>query len=361
MLNKIGWLGFVLLGVFAYAYLSFNPINEPKILDPPLKTLAQNNGIELGNHAIYTRIQEPAYKNILVSQHSFVLLDNTPNWHFNGYDLRPAKDKYDFSEMDELVSFAKKNNMEMQAHHLLWGEQKWLPDWLKNGNYSKQELDAIIKDHIYTVAGRYKGQIREWTVINEPFTRAEHLYGLNDWWADNTGSQEYIDKAFIWAHEADPNAKLLINDFNTEYDNKISDAMYDYVKSAKKRGIPIDGAGFQMHIDGSNPPKRQEVVDNFKRFADLGVGVYVTEFDVNMADVKANYNKKAEIEAGIYYDMIKACIDSHVCKSFAFLGITDKETWYNYMGIKQPMPLMFDENYTPKPAYFSVYKALSSN
>ena len=117
MLNKIGWLGFVLLGVFAYAYLSFNPINEPKILDPPLKTLAQNNGIELGNHAIYTRIKEPAYKNILVSQHSFVLLDNTPNWHFNGYDLRPAKDKYDFSEMDELVSFAKKNNMEMQAHH----------------------------------------------------------------------------------------------------------------------------------------------------------------------------------------------------------------------------------------------------
>lgn len=359
MIHKFGWVAFLILGIFAFTYLTLHPVKDSKIIDPPLKTLGASNGIEIGNHAIYTRIREPNYKKILTTQDSFVLLDNTPNWHFNGYDLRPARDKYDFSQMDELVRFAQKNDMQIQAHHLLWGEQKWLPDWLKNGNYSKDELDAIIKDHIDTVAGRYKGQIREWTVVNEPFTRAKHLYNLNDWWADNTGSQDYIDKAFIWARQADPTAKLLINDFNTESKNEISDAMYNYVKSAKERGVPIDGVGFQMHIDGSNPPKRQDVIDNFKRFSDLGVGIYVTEFDVNMADVRGTYTQKADKEADIYYEMVKACVDSQVCKSFAFLGITDKETWYNYMGLTQPMPLMFDEYYLPKPAYFAVHKALS--
>lgn len=326
---------------------------------PSLKELAKNHGVELGNHAIYTRIDEPAYDDILKTQHDFVILDNTPNWHFNGYDLRPARDRYDFSQLDSVVHYAEMRNLPMRLQHLLWGEEKWLPGWLKNGKYTKDQLYGIIDDHIRTVMARYKGKIREYTVVNEAFTRGMHLYNLRDWWADGVGStSEYIDHAFMTARAADPSAKLILNDFGNEKQSEVSDAMYEYIKGAKARGVPIDGVGMQMHIGGGNPPKKEDVIWNMKRFADLGVAVYVTEFDVNMGDVEGSYEEKADKQKTIYHDMMRACIESKVCKSFTMLGITDKETWYNYMNVTTPMPLMFNERYEPKPAYYGLRDAL---
>lgn len=133
----------------------------------------------------------------------------------------------------------------------------------------------------------------------------------------------------------------------------------DYIKSARARGIPIDAIGMQMHIDGAHPPVKDEVAANMKRFADLGVEVYVTEFDVNMNDVKADAQDKNKIQENIYYEMMRACIESKVCNSFAYLGITDSETWYNHIGLKDPRPLMFDKKYRPKPAFYGVRTALS--
>jgi endo-1,4-beta-xylanase len=246
----------------------------------------------------------------------------------------------------------------MQAHHYLWGEEKWLPKWLKEGKYTKEQLFEVMHDHISQVGGRYKGKIQEWTVVNEAFTREQHVYGLNDWWADATGGHEYIDQAFIWARQADPNSKLILNDFNNEGINEISNKMYEYIKGAKARGIPIDAIGMQMHIEGTHPPTKDEVISNMKRFKDLGVAVYVTEFDVNMDNVKADGPEKDIIEGDIYYEMLRACIESEACNSFSILGITDKETWYNYMGLKDPRPLPFNAQYEPKPAYWGIRRAL---
>ncbi len=262
--------------------------------------------------------------------------------------------------MDEVVSFAKQHQMAVQAHHYLWGEEKWLPEWLKQGNYSKQQLLEIIQDHIMTVGKRYSGHIQEWTVVNEAFTRGQHYYDLRDWWGDHLGNdqQAYLDQSFIWARQADPKAKLILNDFANEGINDISNAMYDYVKTAKARSVPIDGLGMQMHIDGAHPPTKDEVISNMKRFGALGIQVYVTEFDVNMHDLKVSNKDKDQIAANIYYEMMRACIESKVCHSFAILGITDKETWYNYLGLADARPLPFDHNYRPKPAFFSLRHAL---
>jgi endo-1,4-beta-xylanase len=352
----------VALGVVYFAVIPhFQQVTHLKgpLSTPSLKELAKKKGIELGNHAIYVRVNEPAYDEILKTQHDFVILDNSPNWHFNGYDLRPAKDKYDFSQLDYLMNYAEKRSMPVRLQHLLWGEEKWLPNWLTNGHYTKEQLDKIIDDHIQTVMSRYKGRIREYTVVNEAFTRGEHLYNLRDWWADATGSREYIDRAFMDARAADPNAVLILNDFGNDTKNSVSDAMYDYIKDAKARGVPIDGIGMQMHIGGANPPKKEDVIWNMNRFAELGVKVYVTELDVNMADVKGTYDEKAEKQGVIYHDMMRACIESTDCRSFTMLGITDKETWYNYMNLHEPMPLMFNERYEPKPAYYGLRAALS--
>lgn len=331
---------------------------SPTLPEPALKDLATARDIQLGNFAILSRLGEKPYTDILTSQFNVALLDNTPNWHFTNYDLRPGPNSYDFSQLDQAYAYAEANHMAVQAHHLVWGEQKWLPDWLKNGHYSRQQLLQIMHDHIMTVASRYKGRTQEWTVVNEAFSRAQHVFGLDDWWADNTGGQAYIDDAFRWAHEADPQAKLIINDFNNETENNISDAMYNYIKGAKARGVPIDGIGMQMHIDGTHPPKKDDVSDNMERFAALGVQVYVTEFDVNMHDLQANPKSRNNVEANIYYEMMRACIESRVCHSFSILGITDKETWYNYIGLTDAAPLMFDKHYKPKPAFYAFRQAL---
>ncbi|HET9098703.1 MAG TPA: endo-1,4-beta-xylanase [Candidatus Saccharimonadales bacterium] len=327
---------------------------------PPLKTLAARHSIELGNFAISTYLNNPRYSNILTSQFNLALIDNTPNWYFTDGGLRPGPNTYNFKTMDQIVSFAESHHMRIQAHHLVWGEEKWLPDWLKNGHYTPAQLLSIMHSDISTVVGNYKGRIQEWSVVNEAFTRQQHIYGLHDWWADNIGSPNYIDDAFIWAHQADPAAVLILNDFDNEHFNPVSDAMYNYIKAAKARGVPIDGIGMQMHIDGTHPPDVNEVIQNMQRFGELGVQVYITEFDVNMSAVPAPDNVRDNIEAGIYYNMMRACIEAGDCHSFSELGITDRETWYNYMGptTADARPLMFDYNFRPKPAYYAFRNAL---
>lgn len=332
----------------------------PELPQPALKELSAKHGIQIGNFAMLGKINEDPYRDILTSQFDFALADNTPNWHFTDHDLRPGPNSYDYKQLDKVYAFAEQHNMPVQAHHYVWGEEKWLPDWLLKGNYSPEQLKELMHQHIMNVGGHYKGRTREWTVVNEAFTRNLHIFGLRDWWADHTGGTSYIDDAFKWAREADPDSKLLLNDFNNEGKNDVSDAMYSYVKGAKARGIPIDGIGMQMHIDGSHPPTKEEVISNMQRFGELGLDVYVTEFDVNMADVPASLEEKQNIEGKIYYEMMRACIESKVCHSFAILGITDNETWYNYMGLKnEASPLPFDRKYQPKPAFFSLRDALS--
>lgn len=342
----------------AWVAQSNKPLATPELPQPPLKELAAQHGVQLGNHAILNRIGEKPYNDILTQQFNLALADNTPNWYFTDGGMRPTRDTYNFKHMDQVMEYAERNHMPVQAHHFVWGEEKWLPDWLKNGNYNKEQLLDIIHDHIQTVGSKYAGRVQEWTVVNEAFTRAEHPFGLHDWWADHTGDQEYIDKSFIWARQADPHAKLILNDLNNESYTTISDTMYNYIKDAKARGVPIDGIGMQMHIDGSHPPQKDEVVKNMQRFGALGVGVYVTEFDVNMHDVKADPKDRQQIQANIYYEMMRACIESKVCKSFSILGISDRETWYNYMGFTDGDPLPFDRQYKPKPAFYSFRDAL---
>lgn len=331
----------------------------PALPEPSLKSLAASKNIQLGNFAMPKLLGEKPYSDILTSQFDLALVDNQPNWHFTDHALRPSATEFDFRRVDEVVEFAEKNKMSIQMHHYIWGEEKWLPEWLLKGNYNKQQLMELIHNHIMTMGQRYSGKVQEWTVVNEAFTRDQHLYGLNDWWADNIGDQSYIDQSFIWARQADPHSKLILNDFHNEGINDTSNRMYDYIKGALARGVPIDGIGMQMHIDGTHPPVKDEVISNMKRFGDLGLKVYVTELDVNMNDVKADQKSKDEIQAGIYYEMMRACIESEVCPSFAFLGITDKETWYNYLpGVSNPSPLLFDREYNPKPAFYSLREAL---
>jgi endo-1,4-beta-xylanase len=334
----------------------------PELPVPPLKELAERRGVQVGSFASLKYLRERPYSEILATEFEYAIIDGEPNWKFEDFTLRPSRTEFNFAHMDQVFDFADQNNMPVRVQHLLWGDDKWLPDWLKNGNYSKDELLDIIHDHISTVGEKYKGKVREYTVVNEAFSRELETGGNKDWWGERLGT-EYIDKAFVWAREADPNAILVLNDFGNETKGDISNLMYDYIKGAKSRGVPIDGLGMQMHIDGMNTPSKEEVVENMRRFADLGVKIYVTEFDVNMHSVEGSDEEKDRKQAEIYSELLKACLEvgKDVCPNFGFLGLIDRQSWYKGIGIDDADPLLFRSDYTPKPAFFAVRDALQAN
>lgn len=330
----------------------------PELPVPPMKELAERRGIQVGSFASLKYLRERPYSEILASEFEYAIIDGEPNWKFEDFTLRPSKDTYDFANMDQVFQFADENDMPVRVQHLLWGDDKWLPDWLKQGNFTNEELLAIIKDHILTVGTRYQGKVREYTVVNEAFSRKLETGGNKDWWGERLDTT-YIDSAFTWAREADPNAILILNDFGNETEGEISNLMYDYIKQAKAKGIPIDGLGMQMHIDATNAPPKDKVIANIRRFADLGVKIYITEFDVNMHNFEGGDEERDARQAVIYKELIQACVEvgPEICPNFGFLGLTDRQSWYNGIGLDDAEPLMFRDDYTPKPAFFAAREA----
>lgn len=366
LLRRI-WPYLILFAVLAGASLIFllrdkDPYRAapaPQLPTPPLHELAERRGIYLGNFASLKYLRERPYADILVSQFDHLIIDGEPNWHFEDHTLRPSREAYDFSHLDQVFDFADQHDKPVRVQHLLWGDEKWLPDWLKQGNFTNDELLAIIRDHIRTVGERYKGRVREYTVVNEAFSRRLVTGGNHDWWGERLGPQ-YIDEAFKAARQVDPDAVLILNDFGNETEGEISNLMYDYIRDAKARGIPIDGLGMQMHIDAASAPSRDEVVANMRRFADLGVKIYITEFDVNMHAIQEDKEAEDQRQAQIYKDLLGACLDvgPDVCPSFGFLGLIDRQSWYRGIGLEDANPLMFNEDYSPKPAFYAVREVL---
>ena len=331
----------------------------PQLPNPSLKALATRRGIQIGSFASLKYLRERAYTDILASEFNYAIIDGEPNWRFEDSTLRPSINEFNYTDLDSVFDFAKQNEMPVRVQHLLWGDAKWLPDWLTQGNFNREQLLDIIHTHISTIGARYKGGVREYSVVNEAFSRKLLTGDNHDWWGEKLGN-EYIDNAFVWARQADPNAVLILNDFGNETEGDISNSMYTYIENAKSRGIPVDAIGMQMHISGTNAPTKEKVVANMKRFADLGIKVYVTEFDVNMHDVKGSDKEKENRQAQIYGDMLGACLEvgPKLCPNFGFLGLIDRQSWYNGLGIHDANALMFYDDYTPKPAFYAVRATL---
>lgn len=334
-----------------YWYFS---LKAPKLPNPPLKTLAADHNINLGVRVEVKRLNTRLYPEIASSQFAMAIIDGSA--HFD--NIQPSQNKFDFTESDKIVSFAEDHGMPVQLHHLVWMDDYVLPEWFTKGNFSKEQLLDIVRNHITTIVKHYEGRVKEYTVVNEAFTEAQHIYGVRSWLADQIGyDTKYIDDYFKWAHQADPQAKLLLNDFHNETKNSVSDAMYNYLKDAKARGVPIDGIGMQLHVDASRPPKKQDVIDNMKRFGAIGVPVYVTEFDVNTNAVKGSASSKSQLDAQISYDMVRACIESKACVSFTAFGVASKNDFIKKITRANSRAYMFDSRYRPQPAFYSFRQA----
>jgi endo-1,4-beta-xylanase len=221
------------------------------------------------------------YRYVVAKEFNSLSPENQAKWEF----IHPEQGVYNFEAMDAIAKFAQRNRQEVRGHTLFWHSQN--PAWLEQGNFSKEELRAILKDHIQTVVGRYKGQVYQWDVANEIFTdgpnpvlRTGTLAEGGNIWLRELGP-EIIADAFRWAHEADPEAKLFFNDYGVENINPKSTAYYDLIQQLKAQGVPVDGFAIQGHLSTrfGFPDGLQE---NLQRFSDLGLETAITEIDVRM-------------------------------------------------------------------------------
>lgn len=314
---------------------------------PPLRSLAERCGIYIGAAVERGLLDIPDYANTLKQEFNILTTENALKFG----PVHPDPNAYSFGDADYIINFAESQGMKIRGHTLVWHQQ--LPNWITQGKYTREEWINILREHILTIVGRYKGRIYAWDVVNEAINDDGTL--RDNIWMRNIGP-EYIELAFRWAHEADPQALLFYNDYGAEGLGVKSDAVYNLVKGLLENGVPVHGVGLQMHVSVENPPAPSEVLANIKRLNDLGLVVHITEMDVRVKTPPQWEDLVRQAE--IYRDILKVCLSAGNCKAFVMWGFTDKYSWIpSYFG-GYGAALIFDESYRPKPAYYYIAEVL---
>lgn len=315
-----------------------------------LRSLAQARGIQIGAAVAAGPLRaESRYGETLAREFSILTPENAMKME----PLRPSRDRFDFDAADAIVDFAEAHGMQVRGHTLVWHQQ--LPSWLTGGDWTRDELIEILREHIVTVVGRYRGRVAAWDVVNEAVANDCRLG--DTFWLQGIGP-EYIEMAFRWAHEADPDALLFYNDYGCHGLEPKSDAVYELVSGLLERDVPIHGVGLQMHIRVGTQHRPKDVLDNLERLAELGLEVHITEIDVSI------YGDPTEQmliqQAKIYRDMMDTCLSAQNCTAFTLWGFTDRHSWIPSHFPGWGAALVFDESYHPKPAYAALREALAA-
>jgi endo-1,4-beta-xylanase len=325
-------------------------------------------------------LEEKTDETALITKHfNSISPENVLKWE----KVHPEPDRYDFELTDKYVEFGEKNNMFIIGHTLVWHHQT--PGWVfedANGKpVDRETLLKRMKEHIFTVAGRYKGRIDGWDVVNEAVGSGGRFRKTK--WLDIIG-RDFVEKAFEYAHEADPNAELYYNDYDLWIKDHRAVAVKT-VKDLKAKGIRIDAVGMQGHWSLDSPPI-EEIEATINAFAQLGVKVMITEMDVSAlpsasnvsgADIAQNIELRKELNP--YPDGLPAEMQEKLAKRYAeffslfhkhadvisrvtFWGVHDGVSWRHNWPVRgrTDYPLLFDRNLKPKPAFYSVIKVVKN-
>lgn len=318
---------------------------------------------------------DPLAKPFIVRHFNSVTPENAMKWE----RIHPEPGRYAFGLADSIVAFARSNGMAVIGHVLVWHSQT--PDWVFQdslGNpLTRDALLERLRDHIHTIMGRYKGQILGWDVVNEAVDEDGSMRRTK--WLEIIGD-DYIEKAFQYAHEADPEAELYYNDYNNEERAKRA-GVIPIIRNLLDKGIRIDGVGIQghWHLDS---PDFAIVDESIDEYASLGMKVMITEMEINVLPTPA-WLYGAEVSRTAEYrdslnpyvaglpDTIETQLTNRYAELFALLlkhresvsrvtfwGVHDGYSWKNNWPIpgRTNYPLLFDRNYNPRPAYFAVIR-----
>ena len=310
----------------------------------------------------YDRKNPTEFQRILAAEFSSLTPENDMKWA----EVHPEPGVYDFSGADAVVAFAQANHQEVRGHTLLWHSQN--PQWVidASAGWTCEEARAVLEDHVRTVVGRYAGEIYEWDVANEIFQddwdaggvrlRTEANPFLKACAADPVA---LIGDVFRWAHEADPEAVLFLNDYNAEGINNKTNAYYALAQELLADGVPLQGFGAQGHLSlmyGFD----ESIQENFERFAALGLKVAITEADVRMplGEDGEPTAEQIALQAERYDAMLVACLNVPACTSFTVWGFDDGHSWVPGV-FPEGYATIMTEEYEKKPAYFALLESLT--
>lgn len=304
-----------------------------------LRILAERRGVRVGFAAILQSFQladADLYLEMAGQEFNMITPENSQKWGW----IHPQRGQFRFEDADALADFAINHGMLLHGHTLVWHAQ--LPGWVQFMNLDEGE--SIMNEHIDALVSRYRNKVHVWDVVNEALEEDGTL--RDSVWYMAMG-ESYINKAFVRARQRDPNAELIYNEFDVSWFGPKSDGMYELLRRELARGTPIDGVGFQMHL-WSDFDLYDEVRATFQRFADLGLDIYITEFDVAMTSPD-----QLEQQAEIFERVMLLCLEQPACKAIQSWGFTDRYSW------RAPnRPLMFTDRYIAKPSYFAWQRAL---
>jgi endo-1,4-beta-xylanase len=327
-----------------------------------LREAANARGILVGTAVRPSLFTEAAYSATLAREFNMMEPEDAMKW----WTLRQKQDAFDFREGDEIVRFAQAHGMKIRGHCLVWDHNN--PDWLAAGHFNPQHLSYLLREHIFTVMRHYAGQVFAWDVVNEALD--ENGQFKDSPWYNQPGigfagkDSAYVEQAFRWAREADPNALLFYNDNGAEGVGRKSDAVYAMVKDLKQRGVPIDGVGLQMHVTGVELDT-DAITRNIARLSALGVQVHITELDVSLP-VDANgitaSSDDLKAQADVYGRIIRICLQTPACTAIQTWGFTDKYSWIgSHSHHTRGAALPLDSVYKPKPAYRAIFEELAAS
>jgi endo-1,4-beta-xylanase len=317
--------------------------------------------------------QDASGATLVKTQFNSITPENALKWE----NIHPRPDSFAFDLPDRYVAFGERNHMYVVGHCLVWHNQ--VPDWVfhdEHGNLVNRDvLLKRMRDHIQTVVGRYKGRIKSWDVVNEALNEDGTL--RQSLWLKIIGD-DYIARAFEYAHAADLSAELTYNDYSLENEPKRNGAVA-LITKLRKQGIPITSVGLQGH-DSLVWPTIEQQEATISAFANLGIKVVISELDVDVLP-RAASQESAEISTNIKQDpklnpyvsglpdsVQKALAERYavlfrvflrhreVVARVTFWGVTDGDSWRNNWPVKgrTSYPLLFDRGCQPKPAFDAV-------
>ncbi len=294
-----------------------------------------------------------AYAEIARKQFNSITPENT----FKPTEIHPSENGFNWTEADQLQEYCRLNNKRLHGHTLIWHQQ--LPGWMEQFNGNAEEWDTMMKTHIQEIVRHFKGKVSGWDVVNEAFNEDGTL--RNNIWRQHIGDL-YLEKAFNYAHEADPAALLFYNDYGLESNSTKRTAVLSHFKNLKMKGVRIDGIGMQMHLNipGSDPGETAAAMVAVCQHDFL---LHISEMDISVnplnKTIKADKNlleKQADLFGKIAFHYRQ--IPGKYRYGMTFWGISDKHTWIRSYFNRNDYPLLYDDDYSPKPAYCKLKEVL---
>lgn len=276
--------------------------------------------------------------------------------------------RYDFAAADALVDFGVKHGMKVRGHTLLWHQQ--VADWMfrgsgPNGDATREELSERLHTYIHDVVTHFKGRVFAWDVVNEAFVPDEPTVPQVDGWRNSPWYRilgpDYIALAFRFAHEADPDALLFYNDYNTEKPAKRA-LILALIRDLQRQGIPIHGIGHQSHYTSTYPRDFGGLETSIVEISRLGLTNQITELDISlspnpMSGSEAELTPALEREqAGRYHDFFQMCLRQRNKVSAVLMwGLNDDVSWLRtWPHSRFDAPLLFTGEMQPKAAFWAV-------